>query len=1392
MSTVQTARDMSVGVLTYVRDYVSHIFENVFSTATTNAAVATTVKNNTPAYETPYVWAREFLEESGFNLTERIPALLGVYEIPGVQYIDNFPARRIASTVPPELSLHWILSVLGSICEAMIDAVRGLGMGDVAWFIFFGLVIAVLYHWRVYLLPILFRAWEELKEDVAAFMRRQFPPPPFACNELPPGTTTISSEDVNALHTSADAIQRRMNYLRMSKFNYVRSRTGIIFNLHNFSKLHAQLTKTQKALKEEKATRGRHTVNFVRSRRAGVVPKPRRSGKLQEQLAKVRKALANERASHEETRDFLEHQTNARADVEEELEELKAKLEAEEPELDEIAQLEMIEETDEESPAADDRISQPIPNESTVEATDSQDDAVDGNPQPSTHLDTTQEVEAEPQLQQTNAQIERLQRQLKVEEANYRAAFKKKEVFRQGGRKLKQELEDLQAEYNVLEDSRDTWRETCEALEEQADVKAVRGLRDQMQSDNAHNERRIDALQTQLGFERNNREEAQSVARGLRESYRKLQEDLEEANAKYESLQSAYEDLDNMHDAEERANEEKGGEITVLKAKYDLLQSELIKMDERQEEMDVGRNGARETGGVEEQGESWRNYDFGFREPQGSRTINAEEGAPLRRVQSAPLWLPLPHHGDTFNPLYDVSDYGDDNSDREDENEDEDHDQDADDHDDDKNSRNKNGSEDGKDGNEDSHDGRNGGADKVAPDADIANSPGCGEDRASSTLPLDNEQLPANLPSPEPSSQGSTFSMNGSAPNFIPVVRPKEPTPPLLPHNQSYIASQHGSTSSEPGSDSVFQFTIRSPLQNQHQFPQVGVPEHTPAPKAAGPGQAKNPHVQKLNQEVKRLDWRRKSGMPDRAEDEEGVAAPDDVMDAMYDRQVAQSLNPTLISSRNDLQPSSPSLAPERDVPQQEITAPPPVPASESQAPESQARESSPPAASATDGSSPAAQGNLQDRANVAHDGEPSRPRRPSNFFPGLENATKTYNEEVSDALAEYLASHPTKSLSESIWAKKPDTSSKPTLQQASPAPASATDAPLRAAEGQTHDDRANDEAAHQEQHARPRRPSNLFPGMENATMTHNEEVSDALAACLSQHPTKSLSESIWAKKADASSKQTPQQAAPAPASTTDASSPAAQGRTQNEANAEAAHQEQPARPRRPSNLFPGMENATMTHNEEVSDALADYLSQHPTKSLSESIWAKKPETSSKATPQHGLPAPAADTPPPPPPSPRAPNQPAIGATTRAPLGPTQAPPAATGVGNSIWSPRGGRGSGQGARGQTPPSSHTPNQSGVGAVNTRAPLGTPQHPPAGGTGVGSSIWSPRGNGRGRGGRGARGGAGRGGAATSAPKPGNAASESFRRLQERIARDKAAEEAKKEMEGNKEKEGNKEG
>ena len=58
-------------------------------------------------------------------------------------------------------------------------------------------------------------------------------------------------------------------------------------------------------------------------------------------------------------------------------------------------------------------------------------------------------------------------------------------------------------------------------MEKQANVQAFRALRDQRVSDDTHNERRIEALETQLGFERSNRVEAQDTARQHQERLNK-------------------------------------------------------------------------------------------------------------------------------------------------------------------------------------------------------------------------------------------------------------------------------------------------------------------------------------------------------------------------------------------------------------------------------------------------------------------------------------------------------------------------------------------------------------------------------------------------------------------------------------------------------------------------------------------------------------------------------------------------------------------------------------------------------------------------------------------------------------------------------------------------------
>ena len=1170
MPSYETVKNTSVAIWIRIRTHYSHPIR-FFVSKTADTTGATTTTTSTPAYETPYVWSREFLEESGFNLSEKMPAILAVRQIPGVTYSDTFAAKRVVSSMPPSVILETLLNWLWGIVRTLVDTVCGLGLADLPWLFTVGVIIAVVYRWRSLIASILSSAWEELEEDVAIYVRRQFPlfrhelpptrhelPPtrqellptrqeiPLVYKELPPGTTTISAEEMKAMHLSADAIQRRINRLRMSKFNFVRRRTGVIFNLNTFSKLQMQLTEAQEALKKEKIKGARPIMKFLRSRRTGVVVSLR------------------------------------------------------------------------------------------------------------------------------------TQRDLK----------------------LKQELDDLQAEFNVLEDSRDTWKEAFEALEEQAgvkeqaDVKAVQDLRDQMASDAEHNGRRIEALQTQLGCETTNREEAQMIARDLRSSHTRLQGELREANTRSEDLESAYQELDAMHSAEESANEAKSQEIENLKAEIDRLQAALTDSNAPHHGPDTERDEAAATEPTEVQGESWQTYRFPFEQPQASRTA---ELAPLRRVQSASLWLPLPHHGDTFDHLYDVSDYGD--------NKEEDHTE-------------KNSSHSVDDASV-QIDGE--GSSKGLEDQD--------ENREGGSVGADHP------PTSEASSHGSTFIMNVSAPDFVPslIADAHEPNSVSVPAAASlgdpveassdYFGISdydfNGSFSEDfelpdatPGLDFLLNMRIiglegdsfvEDPFHGEDPFPEIGVPEPTPAPRAAGPSQTRNPHIQKLNQEVKRLDWRRKSGLPDSAEEEEGVAGPSEVVDDMYHRQVSQSLSPSpnhfprgsMWGALNDVPhalenlslpstPSSSTLGSHQTRRSEEQGTPVKVVRDEENAPQEgtgsgvlmlgryEVTRGEPPAS--TDSGAPKEEDggwsdfeggdNEEDKVEDTKGKEDEKSEEDGVEAPKADENPSNNSHHSSPLPPPEQRNQPQQDSTSPI-----PVSQSPTLTHQPSSSASATNnASSQVTQGQVHAG-PNAEAV-QDRPAAGRPPSNYWAGIENAEMTHDEVVGDAISDALEnlarKRPLRTLAQSRWAEKPATSTKtKAVPDKVPSP--------PVTQGQATNDRpHPEVARREQQPGPRRPSNFFPGSENATQTHDEEVGDALAQFVHERASssKTLANSMWANnKSDTSSKSTTQQGSSKAAEGVA-----SPRAPSQSGVGEVARIPLGP-QGTLVERGLGSSGWSPRGnGRG----------------------------------------------------------------------------------------------------------------------
>ena len=66
-----------------------------------------------------------------------------------------------------------------------------------------------------------------------------------------------------------------------------------------------------------------------------------------------------------------------------------------------------------------------------------------------------------------------------------------------------------------------------------------------------------------------------------------------------------------------------------------------------------------------------------------------------------------------------------------------------------------------------------------------------------------------------------------------------------------------------------------------------------------------------------------------------------------------------------------------------------------------------------------------------AIDGQEAAKQPPSNHFPGMENAIKTHDEEVGDALSEYVRENATKTLGDSMWAPKPDAKAREVHRQA-------------------------------------------------------------------------------------------------------------------------------------------------------------------------------------------------------------------------------------------------------------------------------------------------------------------------------------------------------------------------
>ena len=469
------------------------------------------------------------------------------------------------------------------------------------------------------------------------------------------------------------------------------------------------------------------------------------------------------------------------------------------------------------------------------------------------------------------ARIRALENQHTEDKDNEQKFCDERGKYRRECKDLKKELEKLQKEYNDLEDDRDDCRERVEDLGVMAeqlkdDFEGMKTQRDDLKKANdllvidkeeAEAKAALDRDAVQdledicedLDKEDNRQKrELQEAEKVISRQKRELQEAAKEtadlkaqlaavSAIRWEGLNDFESDPETKETKEEKSAahatgsqdsaEEKTFKPSSQPKTVEQSEAEIRRSKELDELMAVHNT-------LEPSRDTWRGAIFKL--PEGLKENNVEEGAPLRRIQSAPLWLPLSHHGDNFDPLYDVSDYGDDD-DHHDDVGDEDHDKGQSDQDDkdDSGDDNGNGSDPDENDDDDEDDGLDLGAEKVdiyenQPRQDpVADRTPLSEDTPSPDSALNNGQMRI---VPDPSPRQASFNLNVGAPEFVPTMRPPRPV----------------------------------------------------SSRAMGPDDAKNAHIKKLNEELKRREWMEKSGKPDLVEDKEGVAVAEDVVGKIISR----------------------------------------------------------------------------------------------------------------------------------------------------------------------------------------------------------------------------------------------------------------------------------------------------------------------------------------------------------------------------------------------------------------------------------------------------------------------------------------------------------------------------
>ena len=498
-----------------------------------------------------------------------------------------------------------------------------------------------------------------------------------------------------------------------------------------------------------------------------------------------------------------------------------------------------------------------------------------------------------------DARIRGLENQIEIEKEGKDSVWKERERFRLGGKDLKDDLDKLQADFNVLEDDHDDCKEAAEGLQGRLD--SMTTTRDNLQS-------QVDQLETEKqGLERSAAETAKALsdAAAAKQAQEKRIEELEaqknkevaDAKNALTTLQAQIAEKESkdlghkMRAAVEQEKREK--ELKDLRTAYEMLNVDVEALrsaaNDHEEIVEEYQDACE---GLEQEVTQQKNE---LRVAEGEMAgLRAEIAALKDRLESQSTEV---HDANDEEEKSGATDGGP---------------QDEDEHDassDDAGKASQSG-HDGDDAADDAADkGSNNGEDKVPDGADdngaqgnddatnTKSSPDEGSDSPSQvpsaggqSEPQTPHRSPSTVPSGPSQVQGPSPSTASSPPaeSTQPAVSspPKTPTAlnamavvfkpstslnltvaPILPTHQAYFASLVGT----PGPSVVT--PAQSPI-NSVQEPGEPLPTHSPAPKAAGPGKAKNAHVRKLNEDTMRKAWRRKSGMPDT--DEEIILAPED------------------------------------------------------------------------------------------------------------------------------------------------------------------------------------------------------------------------------------------------------------------------------------------------------------------------------------------------------------------------------------------------------------------------------------------------------------------------------------------------------------------------------------